>query len=100
MKTCILRGVPPSLRQDGWWLGPITSTGPTPDQPHAAQNPRRYALHALLLAGLMAVTQLPGLSDPHTTPVAVACGDVDELGFHAATGLRSLQAVPQQGTPL
>lgn len=99
MKTCILRGVPPSLRQDGWWLGPITHTGPGPDQPHAAQNPRRYALHALLLAGLIAVAQMPGLAEPGAAPVT-ACGGPDNLGFHAATGLRSLAAVPQRGTPL
>ena len=82
MKTCILRGVPPSLRQDGWWLGPITSTtGPAEEQPRAAQNPRRYALHALILAGLIAVAQMPGLDDPLPAPVTTACGGPGRFGL-------------------
>ena len=107
MKNCILRGVPSSLRQDGWWLGPITPTGPKSSQSRAAQNPslttRRYALHALLLAGLIVITQLPGLSDETTlsaTPVATVCGGNDVLGFHAASGLRSLAPALQQDTAL
>ena len=99
MKTCILRGVPSSLRQDGWWLDPMTRSTPHPHQPRAAQNPGRYALHALLLAGLIALTQMPGLSDLPTAP-PVACQGVDNLGFHAAHDLRSLGTAPQQGTPL
>lgn len=100
MKTCILRGVPSSLRQDGWWLDPVTRTTPHQRQPRAAQNTGRYALHALLLAGLIALTQMPGLGARAAAPSPVACQGVENLGFHAARDLRSLEAAPQQGTPL
>lgn len=102
MKPSILRGVPSSLRQDGWWLDPIIRGRPAPDRPHAAQNSRRYILHTLLLALLIAVAQAPMLTnatDPAPSPGAVACGSSKDLGFHAAAGLRSLAAFPQQGTP-
>ena len=103
MKSCILRGVPSSLKQDGWWLDPITRVAPSPDQPHAAQNPIRYSLHALLLAGLIGLTQMPGVPDGSSralAPVPVACSIENDLGFHAARDFRSLEAAQQQGTPI
>ncbi|WP_306114677.1 MULTISPECIES: hypothetical protein [unclassified Roseovarius] len=100
MKTCILRGVPSSLRQDGWWLGPITPARVPPHPPHAAQNPRRYALHALLLGGLIALSQGPWAAAPDTADVPLACGNLGDLGFRAAHDLRSLAPSAEQGTPL
>lgn len=100
MKTCILRGVPSSLRQDGWWLGPIAPARPPQRPPRAAQNPRRYALHALLLVALIALSQGPWVSTPTVPETPMACGGTGNLGFHAAHDLRSLEAVAQQGTPL
>ena len=103
MKTCIRRGVPQCLRQDGWWLDPITLAGPTPDRLQAVPTPRRYALHALVLAGLIAIAQVPGLSDApemHPATSEVSCADEDFLHFHAAGAFRSLAPLPQQGTPL
>ena len=96
MKTCILRGVPSSLRQDGWWLGPMSPAGPETNPPRAAQNPRRYALHALLLGALIAVAQLPWPSS--ATPLA--CHTDRHLGFHAAHDLRSLEETHLFGTLL
>ncbi len=103
MKTCIRRGVPRCLRQDGWWLDPITFAGPTPDRLHAVPTPRRYALHALVLAGLIAIAQVPGLSDAtemHPATHKATCAGGAFLHFHATDALRSLPAAPQQGTPL
>ncbi len=103
MKTCILRGVPSSLRQDGWWLDPYTRARPTPDQPHAARNANRYALHALLLGVLIAVSQVTVVPQPPETRSLAThgrCGTPGDLGFHAAHDLRSLGASTQQGTPL
>ncbi len=96
MKTCILRGVPSSLRQDGWWLGPTSPAGPPKTPPRAAQNPRRYALHALLLGVLIAVAQVPWPSGA----TSVACNVGGDLGFHAAHDLRSLEEIKHFGTPL
>ncbi len=103
MKTCILRGVPSSLRQGGWWLDPFTRKRPSPDQPCAAQNPNRYALHAMLLGGLIAVSQLPPLSDRSALSPALqhtACETIDSLGFHAVHDLRSFGTMSQLTKPL
>ena len=103
MAKRILRGVPSSLKKDGWWLDPITRVAPSLDQPHAAQNPGRYALHALLLAGLIGVTQVPGVlgvAGGTSASAPVACSIENDLGFHAARDFRSLETAQQQGTPI
>ena len=107
MNNCILRGVPSSLRQDGWWLGPITPVKLAAIRPRAAQNlpggTRRYALQAILLAGLIALTQLPGVSkSPEVGELGVtrACSGAEDLDFRAAPGLRSFVPVSQQGVTL
>ncbi|MEO3413381.1 hypothetical protein AAFO92_01860 [Roseovarius sp. CAU 1744] len=100
MKTCILRGVPSSLRQDGWWLGPIAPARVAANPPRAAQNPRRYALHALLLGTLIALSQGPWATTPDLPGVPMACGEMGDLAFHAARDLRSLEVSAQQGTSL
>ncbi len=100
MKTCILRGVPSSLRQDGWWLDPITPARVPTHPPHAAQNPRRYAFHALLLGALIALAQVPWPAEPTPIAAPLACGGTGDLGFHAAHDLRSLAPSAEQGTPL
>ena len=90
MKTCILRGVPSSLRQDGWWLGPIAPARVPPHPPRAAQNPGRYTLHALLLGGLIALSQGPWATGAETAAASPVCGGQGDSGFHAAHGLRSV----------
>lgn len=103
MKNCILRGVPPSLRHDGWWLGPITPREPGTSQPGVAQKSGRYAVHALLLAGLIVISQLPVLSESPSgseATVAHVCSGAEVLDFHAATGLRSFGSVSQRGVAL
>lgn len=94
MKPHILRGVPPSLKQDGWWLDPFARPGTG-----KGHGPRAlYMLHSALLAGLIAVTQLPAASGAATgqpSPQVTACTQSGLWGFHAALRSRSLPAALQ-----
>lgn len=65
MKTTLIRGVPPSVQQDGWWLSGEAATGGRPRQPSEVRKmpPQLLLLVMLMVLGDVLVWQvMPGVS--------------------------------------
>ena len=90
MKSRTLHGVPSSLKQDGWWLGPITRRNQPRSKTRNPQKSARYTIHTLLLAGLLAVAHLSVFQDTPNQPSTFSCNSHSKMGYDDGQELRSL----------
>ncbi len=99
MKTFLVRGVPASIQQDGWWMDGLIHCRPPnpPDTPSKANRNRME--RPLSLVALIALSDVllwgvvPGLCDDQSGPYAPYAADWREWGFRDWRTLRSLAAL-------
>ena len=107
MKGYLVRGVPASLQQDGWWMDGVEPRKPAPRT--GKRTGQGWLIPVLLVMASLGAClllsgtpiALPASSDAsvqHPAPVAQPNADGAELGFRDGVQFRSLPGIrPQPG---
>lgn len=84
MRAFILRGVPQKLKQDGWWLDPITTANAASPIDSRKSSSARFSIHAFFLTVLIVIahTEWPVPSSVMLT--SAKCKAPENSNFHGS----------------